>query len=272
MLREPGAITTRVTPQRAHSSNNVAQKVAEADTTTDDTTSAPRTYRRGMGNAPTTPLQVEIWSDVVCPWCYIGKRRFERAIEALGDDLNIEITYRAYQLDPTASPGTSEPVRGVYERKFGGPDQAERIISHVSGIAAESGINFAMDRALRANTLLAHRLIWRAGHDNSPVEQSTIKERLLAAYFSEGLDIGDPDTLARIGADLGLDPTETLQFLESDEGRHEVAEEISRANDLGISAVPTYVIEGQWSIPGAQDSETFERVLRRLAERQADGS
>lgn len=221
-----------------------------------------------MSDIASNPLRVEIWSDVVCPWCYIGKRRFDAAVAAIGDDLTVEITYRAYQLDPTASPGRTEPVRGVYERKFGGPEQAERIIAHVSGIAAESGIAFAMDRALRANTLLAHRLLWRASRPDSPVTQAVLKERLLAAYFSEGRDIGDPDTLADICAALGVDRSDTLAFLESDEGRDDVAAEIEAAAELGITAVPTYVIDGQWSIPGAQDSDTFERVLRRLAERR----
>ena len=216
-----------------------------------------------------TPLEIEIWSDVVCPWCAIGKRRFETALAAIGDDIDVRVTYRAYQLDPTASPGRSEPVIEAYARKFGGPDKARAIIDHVTGVAAGDGLTFDMDRAVRANTLLAHRLIWRAGRPDSPVAQSAVKEALLSAYFSEGRDIGDPDQLAAILAPLGLDPTDTLSFLESDIGRAEVAAEISGAGDLGISAVPTYVIGGRWSIPGAQDADTFERVLRRLAERPA---
>ena len=112
-------------------------------------------------------------------------------------------------------------------------------------------------------------LIWRAGRSESPVAQTIVKEALLRAYFSEGRDIGDPDELAAILAPLGLDPADTIAFLESDAGRAEVAAEISGAGDLGISAVATYVIGGRWSIPGAQDPDTFERVLRRLAERPA---
>lgn len=220
-------------------------------------------------NTGRTPLEIEIWSDVVCPWCAIGKRRFESALAAIGDDIDVRVTYRAYQLDPTASPGRSEPVIDAYARKFGGPDKARAIIDHVTGVAAGDGLNFDMDRAVRANTLLAHRLIWRAGQPDSPVGQSAVKEALLSAYFSDGRDIGDPEQLAAILAPLGLDPADTLAFLDSDIGRVEVAAEISGAGDLGISAVPTYVIGGRWSIPGAQDADTFERVLRRLAERPA---
>lgn len=220
-------------------------------------------------NTGRTPLEIEIWSDVVCPWCAIGKRRFESALAAIGDDIDVRVTYRAYQLDPTASPGRSEPVIDAYARKFGGPDKARAIIDHVTGVAAGDGLNFDMDRAVRANTLLAHRLIWRAGQPDSPVGQSAVKEALLSAYFSDGRDIGDPEQLAAILAPLGLDPADTLAFLDSDIGRVEVAAEISGAGDLGISAVPTYVIGGRWSIPGAQDADTFERVLRRLAQRPA---
>jgi predicted DsbA family dithiol-disulfide isomerase len=218
---------------------------------------------------PTGPLEIEIWSDVVCPWCAIGKHRFESALAAIGDAVEVTVTYRAYQLDPTASPGRAEPVIDAYARKFGGPDKARAIIDHVTGVAAGDGITFDMDRAVRANTLLAHRLIWRAGLPDSPVTQSAVKGALLAAYFTDGRDIGDPDHLAEVLAPLGLDPAETVAFLDGDLGRAEVADEISRAAELGISAVPTYVIGGRWSIPGAQDADTFERVLRRLAERPA---
>jgi predicted DsbA family dithiol-disulfide isomerase len=218
------------------------------------------------GDTP-QPLEIEIWSDVVCPWCAIGKHRFESALAAIGDDIPISVTYRAYQLDPTAA--RPEPAIDAYARKFGGPDKARAIIDHVTGVAAADGITFDMDRAVRANTLLAHRLIWRAGLPDSPVAQSAVKAALLDAYFAQGRDIADPDHLAEILAPLGLAPAETVAFLASDAGRAEVAAEIAGAAELGISAVPTYVVGGRWSIPGAQDAETFERVLRRLADRPA---
>jgi predicted DsbA family dithiol-disulfide isomerase len=220
-----------------------------------------------MTTSETTTINIDIWSDVVCPWCYIGKRKFESALSKLGDDISVNVTYRAYQLDPTASPGKTEPVRGVYERKFGGPQQADQIISHVSSVAAEVGLEFRMNDAQRANTLLAHRLIWRAGQPDSPLAQSEVKELLLASYFTNGNNIGDPDELATLMETLGADHSETIRFLDSDEGKQEVQSELLGASQLGITAVPTYVVEGQWSIPGAQEAETFERVLRRLADR-----
>ncbi len=220
-----------------------------------------------MTISDTPTINIDIWSDVVCPWCYIGKRKFESAVTNLGDEIHVNVTYRAYQLDPTASPGKTEPVRGVYERKFGGPEQADRILTHVTSVAAEAGLDFQMDNAQRANTLLAHRLIWRAGQPNSPIAQAEVKELLLASYFTNGNNIGDPDELADLMQQLGADRADTLAFLETHEGEQEVRNELLGASELGITAVPTYVVEGQWSIPGAQESETFERVLRRLADR-----
>jgi predicted DsbA family dithiol-disulfide isomerase len=218
-----------------------------------------------------TVLEVEIWSDVVCPWCYIGKRRFERAVDAVADEIDVRIVYRPFQLDPGARPGGSVPVRDAYARKFGGPEQADRILSHLTEVAAAEGLEFRMDLALRANTLLAHRLLWlteATGH------QSALKERLLQAYFHDGLDIGDPDVLADCAADVGLDRDRARAFLASDDGREEVLAEFDRARDREITAVPTYVFrrpdrEQGWLVPGAQDPDTFEQVMRRLAAKAA---
>jgi predicted DsbA family dithiol-disulfide isomerase len=216
-------------------------------------------------NAPA--IQVEIWSDVVCPWCYIGKRRFERAVDELQGEIDLEITYRPYQLDPTASPGKSQPVFEAYSRKFGGPEQARAILARVTEAASGDGLAFRMDRALRANTLLAHRLLWMAEQPDSPVTQDALKERFLQAYFIDGLDVGDPDVLADCAGEVGLERSTVIEFLESDLGREEVTEYLEQAMENGISAVPTYVINGQWAIPGAQDTETFVNVLRRLNEK-----
>ena len=217
----------------------------------------------------TPSLQVDIWSDVVCPWCYIGKRRFERAVAELDGEIDFDVTFRPYQLDPTASPGTTQPVFEAYSKKFGGPEQARAVIDRVTETAAADGIEFHMDRALRANTLLAHRLLWLAALPGSPVDQSELKERLLQAYFVDGLDIGDPDVLADCAADVGLPRRDALDFLESDRGRAEVAAHLEQAADAGISAVPTFVINGKWAIPGAQDTDTFVNVFRRLTEKLA---
>lgn len=212
-------------------------------------------------------LRVDIWSDVICPWCYIGKRRFERAAEELADEIDLDVVFRPYQLDPTASPGKSGPVFDAYAGKFGGPAQARVILDGVTEAAAGEGIELRMDRALRANTLLAHRLLWWADQPETPVRQIELKERLLQAYFVDGLDIGLPETLADCAAELGADRDDILGLLATDAGRHEVARSLDQAADQGISAVPTFVINGQWAVPGAQDTDTFVNVFRRLADK-----
>lgn len=214
-------------------------------------------------------VSVEVWSDVVCPWCYIGKRRFEAAVEELCGEVDVEIVYRPYQLDPNAAPGASQPVREAYARKFGGPERAAQIIEHITGIAAEEGLEFDMDRALRANTLLAHRLLWLAeatGH------QGALKERLLRAYFMDGLDVGDPEVLATCAAEVGMPRDRVLAFLAGDDGADEVRRQLAFAAEAEITAVPTYVIDGRWAVPGAQDPSTFVAVIRRLIARRESES
>ncbi len=218
-------------------------------------------------------MLVEVWSDVVCPWCYIGKRRFAAALEQLeadpAFDTPIEIVYRPYQLDPTAPPGTAMPVAEAYARKFGGPERAAAMIEHVTNVAAEAGLTFRLDRALRANTRDAHRLLWYASEHGEPGTQADVKERLLAAYFVEGRNVGDPEVLADIAGAAGLDGDDVTRFLAGDEGVAELEASLSFARDAGITAVPTYVIDNRWSIPGAQDPAVFVQVLTRLAERRA---
>ncbi len=216
-------------------------------------------------------VTVDVYSDVVCPWCYIGKRRFEAALDLVGDglDADVVVTYRPYQLDPTAAPGVSTPVFEAYTRKFGGADRAAEIIAHVTTTAAADGLEFHLDKALRANTLLAHRLLWLAARSDSAVAQERLKERLLEAYFVDGLAIGDPDVLADCAAEVGFDRAEVVAFLASDRGTAEVQAELAEAAEHGITAVPTYVFNGRWAVPGAQDPETFARVLAKMADQAA---
>ena len=219
-------------------------------------------------------VTVEVWSDVVCPWCYIGKRKFasglaqvETELAEAGIDVDFDVSYHPYQLDPTAAPGAAGPVIEAYAKKFGGQERAEAIIANVSERAAEVGLEFRMDRALRANTLLAHRLIWLAGQPESPVLQDAVKERLLRAYFHDGLDIGDPDVLSDCAGEIGFDRDVVYEFLASGRGTDEVRAELDVAVDNGITAVPTYVVDGRWAIPGAQEPATFAQVLRKMADR-----
>ena len=228
-------------------------------------------------------MRIDIWSDVVCPWCYIGKNRFDRALSRLSEEFDlsesIDITYRAYQLDPTAPIGRPTPVRDVYARKFGGPERADAIFEQMTATAAAEGVQFDFPRALRANTSLAHRLLWWSHQEFGYQGQSRLKEYLMAAYFTHGRDIGDNETLSDIamsavsglaGSDLAIE--NVREFLESGRGAEQVKADLDEAASNGITGVPTYVIDGQWAIPGAQDSETFERVLRRALERRGSNT
>lgn len=209
-------------------------------------------------------MLVEIWSDVVCPWCYIGKRRFETALSTFREthpEVEVEIAYRAFQLDPTASPGTAEPVVAAYEKKFGGPEQARQIIDRVSAEAAEEGLEFDMDSAVRSNTLLAHRLLVLAEQNGCQLE---LKERLMAAYFCEGKSIGDPDTLVELAVEVGLDAETARGWLDGSGGRDEVGEHLEFAAAAGITSVPTYVFDRTSGVPGAQPPEVFVQVLEQL--------
>jgi predicted DsbA family dithiol-disulfide isomerase len=220
------------------------------------------------------PIRVEVWSDVVCPWCYIGKRRIEQAIGVLRDDpdftVDIELVYRPFQLDPGARRGVSEPVADAYARKFGGPEQAAAVMARVTAAAADAGIEFHLERAQRANTADAHRLLWWALSVAGPSVQAALKESLMHAYFVDGENVGDEDVLVALAAECGLDPRTARDVLVTEDGLEALAVGLRRAAELGITAVPTYVIDGQWSIPGAQDAAVFEQVFRRLVARRAE--
>ena len=214
-------------------------------------------------------MRVEIFSDVICPWCYIGKQRFDRAVAnltAAGFNLNLEVTYRPFQLDPTAPLDSPTPVREAYAKKFGSLQRADEILSHVTTIAAAEGITFRMDIAQRANTSRAHRLIALA--QSTELDHTKLKELLMIAYFCDGKDISNIDTLVDISLSFGLDSNQVSNMLNSGFGQDQLDSDLLRANELGVTAVPTYVFNEQWSVPGAQDSETFERVLKKLSQQE----
>lgn len=215
-------------------------------------------------------MRVEVFSDVVCPWCYIGKRRLETAVANLaakGVTIDLEITYRPYQLDPTAPRHEPTPVIDAYAKKFGGQKRAVEIIDHVSAVAAQDGIKFNMDKALRANTALAHRLLGYALREYGTEVQSRLKERLLRAYFEDGLDIGGIDVLAACAQDVSVDRDLAAAYLGSDAGVSELADELLFAAQNDITAVPTFIFDDKWIVPGAQDVAVFERILMKLSEK-----
>jgi predicted DsbA family dithiol-disulfide isomerase len=215
-------------------------------------------------------MRIEIFSDVICPWCFIGKRRFETAISRLRDrgvDVQVDYTFRPFQLDPTAPNDSPTPAKDAYAKKFGGTERATEILDHVTSVAAQDNITFNMDIAVRANTFLAHRLLSYSLLKHGAAVQILLKERIMDAYFTDGKNIGDIDVLADCAESAGINRAEAHTFLNSDELVDEVRSEIAEAAEYGVTAVPTFIINGQWSVPGAQDVEMFERIIERMLEK-----
>lgn len=206
-------------------------------------------------------LTVDIVSDVVCPWCFIGKRRLESAL-AMAPDLDVDLRWRPFQLDATIPPG-GVSRKDYMERKFGA-DRAATIHDRVREAGAEVGIPFAFEKITRSpNTLDAHRLLRWALDAGC---QELLKERLLQLYFIEGADIGDHETLANAAAGCGMNPEETRRRLASDEDVETVRAEIDRMHALGVNGVPFFIIGGKYGLSGAQPAEAIVQVLRQTAD------
>jgi predicted DsbA family dithiol-disulfide isomerase len=207
-------------------------------------------------------VDIDVYSDVVCPWCYIGKRRLEAALERFDGD--VKITYKPFQLDPS-TPKDGRPLLDWLGPKFGGEARVKQMTDHTATIAAGEGIEMHYDHAIIANTFDAHRLIWFAGDEHGPA----VAEALHKAHFTDGLDIGSPAVLTSIAASAGLNPDVVRAFLDSSAGVDEVRAEIRSAQQLGISSVPTFVFDGKYAVSGAQESdlllETMEEVARRAS-------
>lgn len=218
------------------------------------------------GNAA-KPLEIDVISDVVCPWCYVGKRRLEQAVAAA--DVPLVIRWRPYQLDPTIPP-QGKSRREYLEQKFGSAERIRQMHENIEAAGVVEGIPFAFDRIeVSPNTLDAHRLVrWV---DEGGVQDDVV-EALFRAYFLEGSDIGDHDILAEIGAAAGMDGAEVSRRLASDEDRAAVRQEIESARELGVTGVPTFILAGRYGIVGAQPAEAIARALNDIAGRLAEAS
>jgi len=211
-------------------------------------------------------VKVEIYSDIACPWCYVGKARFERALSAFPQADSVEVVYRPFQLDPAAPP-QPRGHREVLAQKYG--PQAAAMDDRITKLGTAEGITFDFDTVLENNSLLAHRLLRYTLDTHGAEAQSRLKGRLMAAHFGEGMDIGDREQLADAAAAVGLDRDAVAAFLRTDDLRAEVQADIDEAHQLGISAVPTFVFEGQWAVQGGQETSTFLRVLEQVAKETA---
>ena len=209
-------------------------------------------------------IYVDIVSDTICPWCYIGKRRFERALAQSGRN-DVAISWRPFQLNPDMPP--EGMTRDDYVRaKFGGGDRPRQIYQAIAESGREAGIEFQFSRIRRTpNTVLSHRLV----HWSSKMErQDEVVAELFKAYFEDGLDIGDLDTLVECARRAGLEPLHARRFLMGDEARQEVVASDVYARRLGINGVPCFIVNRKYAVSGAQPPSAFVEVFN-LAERDA---
>ncbi len=208
-------------------------------------------------------LSVDIWSDIACPWCYVGKRRLETALDAFPRRALVEITWRAFELDPSAPRALPEGVSYAARlaKKYGtSVTQADGMIQRMTEVAAADGLDFRFDRIRSGNTFDAHQLLQLAARQGL---QGALKERFLHAYFTEGEPIGDAETLVRLAAEVGLDADEARSALTTGTFAAEVRAEEDEARALGITGVPFFVVAGRYAVSGAQPAELLLRALEK---------
>ena len=207
------------------------------------------------------PLTVDIWSDVVCPWCYLGKRRFEAALERFEHRDDVTVRWHSFELDPDAPQSNDEPAAERLARKYGiSVEEAEAKHAQMTEMGAAEGLEFRYDLSRSGNTFDAHRLIQLAGeHDR----QDAVKERLLRAYFTEGEPIGDPDRLVALAVEAGLDGAEARAVIDGDAYADAVREDEQIARQIGIHGVPFFVIGRRFGVSGAQPAEVILGVLEQ---------
>ncbi len=206
-------------------------------------------------------MRVEIWSDVVCPWCAIGKRRFEAALAAFEHRDDVEVRWRSFELDPSAPRSVPGGAARRLADRYGVPlEQARAMQQRVTDAAAAEGLRFRYDIARPGTTLDAHRLLHLAAERGA---QGAVKERLLLAYFTEGEPVADRDALVRLAGEAGLDPAEAAAVLDSDAYLAEVRADEAQARALGIQGVPFFVLDRKYGVSGAQPAEVLLEVLRK---------
>ena len=213
----------------------------------------------------TPPTTLEIWADIVCSWCYVGKRHLESALEGFGED-DVEIVWRSFELDPTLPADAGSADEELARRRGLTLAEARAMHEETERMGAEIGIRFDFARARRGNTFDAHRVLHMARAEG---RQTPVLDRLLAAYFAEGEPIGDRVALARVAGSAGLDPEAVSAMLESDAHAADVRAEEHEAAALGITAVPFFVIDRRFGLAGAQPPEVLGEGLRRAWEAQA---
>jgi predicted DsbA family dithiol-disulfide isomerase len=208
-------------------------------------------------------ITVEIWSDVVCPFCYIGKRNFETALSKFGKKDEVQIMWKSFELDPSAKFKKGKSIHETLAEKYGNTvEWAKEMTAQVSRTAEKAGLKFAIDRTAPTNTLNAHRLIHLAANHNL---QGEAEERLFAAYFTEGKNIGDQAVLTELGKEIGLPEKEIADLFSGENFTSDVRQDEEDAKQFGINAVPTFIINRKFAVRGAQPPEAFLKALESAA-------
>ncbi|WP_217184190.1 DsbA family protein [Streptomyces sp. AC495_CC817] len=220
----------------------------------------------------TEPISIDIWSDIACPWCYIGKRNLEKGLDAVAGDEDapeVTITFHSFELSPdTPVDFDGDEVDFLAGHKGMPRAQVEQMLSHVTGVAQDAGLEYRFDLLQHTNTVKAHELLHAA---KAAGLQHEMEERLMSAYFTEGKHVGRIDDLVELAVEVGLDAETTRAALEAETHLPAVRQDQAQARAYGIQGVPFFVIDGQYGISGAQPPAAFENVLRDLWAKRGQG-
>lgn len=210
-------------------------------------------------------VEVEVFSDVICPWCFVGKRRLGRALEILGERHEVRVGWRPFQLNPEM-PREGMDRRAYRTAKFGSWERSRALDAQVAAVGRGEGIAFDFDRIGRTpNTFDAHRLVWLAGREG-PQTQDAVVEGLFRGYFVAGKDAGDREALVEVARAAGMDAVSVEGSLEGEDGVSAVLEEEDRARRMGVNSVPQFVIDGTYGVTGAQEPETLVLAVEKILE------
>lgn len=206
-------------------------------------------------------MKIEIWSDVICPFCYIGKRNLETALEQFADKKSIEIIWKSFQLDPTIPEVVTESyTEYLVKRKGMAVEQVQGMLSNVTQMAKQVGLDYHLDKSVIVNSLKAHQLIQFAKSKNLGNEA---EERLFKAFFIEGKNIADTQTLIQLGMDFSLEESELKGSLEDETYKYDIVQDIQEAQNIGVAGVPFFVFDRKYAVSGAQPAEVFLENLRK---------
>ena len=210
----------------------------------------------------TRTLTVEIWSDIACPWCYIGKKRFETALSQFAFRDQVEVTWRSFELSPETPAGPGRPeIDALAEHKGIPRPQVERMFAQVTDVAAGEGLAYDFGRSLSANTFDGHRLVHLAASLGGPSLADRVLEALYSAHFEHGADLGDDETLLRIVSEAGLDADTARVTLAGNDHAEAVRHDEAEARAIGVTGVPFFVVDRRIGVSGAQPADVFTRLL-----------